>query len=192
MKFTSIFVGAFATLAAAAPAAKESQEKRNFAFGGFNQFNTGVSFGTGFDVVAVDNFAFQNLNLAYLAAFNGFQNDIFSNLVVNQALAFEPFEALFAFGADQSFLQLDHVLGLQSALILSWMGNAGVLNGVSFGGGALPLVDFGSLGGVISPASQFQLGVDETVTSQITTFVQDTGRKSQAVAGVVVAGMSRH
>lgn len=177
MKFTGLFVGALATLAAAAPATKEPAEKRNYSFGGFNQFNTGVQFGTGFDVVAVDNFAFQNLHLAYLAAFNGFQNDIFSNLIVNQALAFEPFEALFAFGADQNFLQLDHVLGLQSALILSWMGNAGVLNGVSFGGGVLPLVDFGTLGGFISPLSQFQLGVDDVVTTQITTFVQDTGRK---------------
>lgn len=176
MKFTGLFVGALATLAAAAPAAKESNEKRS-PEGGFNQFATGVQFGTGFDVVAVDNFAFQNLHLAYLAAFNGFQNDIFSNLVVSQGLAFEPFESLFAFGAGQNFLQLDHVLGLQSALVLSWMANAGVLNGVNFGGGALPLVDFGTLGGSISPLSQFQLGVDDAVTTQITTFVQDTGRK---------------
>ena len=179
MKFTGIFVGALATLAAAAPAAKESsQEKRNFSFGGFNQFNTGVQFGNGFDVLGVNNFAFQNLHLAYLAAFNGFNNDIFSNLIVNQALAFEPFEVLFNFGANQNFLQLDHVLGLQTALVLSWMGNAGLLNGVSFGGGVLPLVDFGSLGGFISPLSQFQLGgVDNVVTTQITTFVQDTGRE---------------
>ena len=176
MKFTGIFVGALATLAAAAPAAKETQEeKRNFSFGGFNQFNTGVQFGTGFDVVAVNNFRFQSLHLAYLAQFNGFSNDIFSNLIVNQALAFDPFEALFSFGNNNNFLQLDHILGLQTAHVLSWMGNAGLLNGVSFGGGVLPLVDFGSLGGFISPLSQFSLGIDDVVTTQITTFVQDSG-----------------
>lgn len=179
MKFTGLFVGALATLAAAAPAAKEVQaEKRNFSFGGFNQFNTGLQFGNEFDVVAISN-GFQNLHLAYLAGFNGFDANIFQNLVVNQALAFDPFQTLFSFGADQNFLQLDHVLGLQTALVLSWMGNAGLLNGVSFGGGVLPLVDFGTLGGFISPLSQFQLGVDDVVTTQITTFVQDHGRKSQ-------------
>ena len=177
MKFASIFLGALATLAAAAPAPAAKEEKRSFSFGGFDQVNTGVQYGTGFVVVQVHNVAFQNLHLAYLAAFNGFRNDVFSHLVVSQNLAFEPFADLFSFGGGQSFLQLDHILGLQSALILSWMGNAGLLNGASFGGGVIPLVDFGTLGGFVSPLSQFQLGVDQTVTTQITTFVQDTGRK---------------
>src|SRR5690606_34077566 len=113
MKFTSIFVGALATLAAAAPAPKEAEEKRGFSLGGFNQFATGVQFGSGFDVLGANNFAFNNLNIAYLAAFNGFRNDIFSSLIINQGLAFDPFSDLFAFGAGNQFLQLNHILGLQ-------------------------------------------------------------------------------
>lgn len=182
MKFASIFLGALATLVAAAPA---NEEKRAITFGGFDQFNTGVQYGTGFDVVKVDNFAFQDLHIAYLAAFNGFRNDIFSHLVVSQNLAFEPFAELFSFGGGQGFLQLDHILTLQSALILSWMGNAGLLNGASFGGGVIPLIDFGTLGGFVSPLSQFKLGVDQAVTTQITTFVQDTGRKFLSTNGAI-------
>ncbi|SPO00087.1 uncharacterized protein DNG_02939 [Cephalotrichum gorgonifer] len=175
MKFSGLFVGALATLAAAAPAPKE--DKRSFTAGGFNQFNTGLQFGTGFDIAGVNNFGFQNLQLAYLAGFNGFRNDIFSQLIINQNLAFDPFVDLFGFvgGQNANFLQLDHILGLQSALVLSWLGNNGLINGVNFAGGAIPLIDFGSLGGFISPLSQFQLGVDQVVTTQITSFVQDTG-----------------
>jgi hypothetical protein len=175
MKFTSIFVGALATLAAAAPAPKEAEEKRSFLSGGFNQFSTGLQFGNGFDVLGANNFAFNNLNIAYLAAFNGFQNNIFSNLIVNQGLAFDPFADLFNFGAGQNFLQLNHILGLQSALVFSWLGNAGLINGVNFAGGAVPFLDFGNLGGFISPFSQFNLGIDQVITTQITSFVDGTG-----------------
>lgn len=180
MKFASIFLGALATLASAAPTA---EEKRALTPGGFDQFNTGVQYGTSFDVATVNNFTFQNLHLAYLAAFNGFRSDVFSQLVVSQNLAFEPFAEVFSLGGGQGFIQLNHILTLQSALVVSWMANAGLLNGASFGGGAIPLIDFGTLGGFVSPLSQFKLGVDQAVTTQITTFVQNTGRKFWTTAG---------
>lgn len=185
MKFTSIFVGALATLAAAAPAPAQevAQEKRGLALGGFNQFATGAQFGSGFDVLGANNFAFNNLNIAYLAAFNGFRNDIFSSLVLNNNLAFDPFAELFSFGANNQFLQLNHILSLQSALVLSWLGNIGLTSNLSFGGGIIPLVDFGSLGGFVSPFSQFNLGIDQVIQAQITSFVQPSGLFSNGGVG---------
>lgn len=185
MKLSAIFAGALATLAAAAPAQKEVEARSsNLHLGGFNQFNVGQQFGNGFDKGLANNFAFQNLNLAYLAAFNGFQNDQFSHLIVNQGLAFDPFSSIFGFGNDQQFLQLDHILQMQTALIFGWLSNAGLINQVNFGGGVAPLLDFGSLGQHISPLSQFQLGVDQVVTTQITSFVQDTGLFSGLGGGI--------
>ncbi|PKS09250.1 hypothetical protein jhhlp_003864 [Lomentospora prolificans] len=177
MKFTSIFVGTLATLAAAAPApAKEvTEEKRSLALGGFNQFNTGLQFGSGFDVLSANNFAFNNLNLAYLAAFNGFNPVSFGNAITVNSLAFDPFAEIFGFGANNQFLQLNHILSLQSALIVSWLGNIGLTSNLNFGGGVIPLIDFGSLGGFVSPFSQFNLGIDQVIQTQITSFVQPTG-----------------
>ncbi|CAI4210885.1 unnamed protein product [Parascedosporium putredinis] len=132
MKFTSIFVGTLATLAAAAPV-KE--------------------FGSGFDVLGANNFGFNNLALAYLAKFNGFNTAGFGNLITANSLAFDPFAELFAFGNNNQFLQLNHILTLQNALVLSWLSNIGLASNLNFAGGVVPLLDFGNLNGFISPSA---------------------------------------
>lgn len=175
MKFTSIFVGTLATLAAAAPVKEVAEEKRGFSLGGFNQFSTGLQFGSGFDVLGANNFGFNNLALAYLAKFNGFNTAGFGNLITANSLAFDPFAELFAFGNNNQFLQLNHILTLQNALVLSWLSNIGLASNLNFAGGVVPLLDFGNLNGFISPFSSFPLGIDSVVQTQITSFVGNSG-----------------
>jgi len=184
MKLSTVFVGALATLAAAAPA-KVEEEKRNVGgFGGgldalalggvaglgsvpfFGQANiVGNVFNAGL-VNQFNNFAIANQPLAILAATNGFSHQSLFTLF-DLSLGVNGLNGIFNLGAG-GFLDIGSILQLQSLFTFQWLINSfgnelffGNANFLGFGGLAFPQLNFGGLAGAgIGLQTQFPVNLD--------------------------------
>lgn len=166
MKLSTVFVGALATLVAAAPAKVEEEKRSGFgadafglgnaaAFGGLNNlgfFGQSNVLGNVFNQGLVSNFNSFNVlnpNVAFLLGNNGFQfNALFS--IFDLSLGANSFQNIFTLGAG-NFIDVNTLLQIQTALTFQWLLNSFgsqlffQQNFAGFGGLSFPQINFGGL-----------------------------------------------
>lgn len=161
MKFSTVFAGALATIASAAPTTTTTDltaaaEKRG-----------------AFDASSLNNLAFNSLNLGYLNAINSLNVNQLQQLAVNNNLNALAFQSLFS----ASSFSVDNILQLQQLQTLLQLQQLGVFNNaaVDLSGLNLQVLQLGLVQGV----GAFDLGslVDASLVPQITTVVQQQQQK---------------
>jgi hypothetical protein len=150
MKASTIFVGALAAFASAAPTA--TTEKR-----------------AQLDLNAFNQFSFANQDLQYLNAINGFDLQAFAQLSAFNNLNIGGFESLFS---NNNAFDLNALLQLQQVALLSQLGGQGV-----FGNFDLSSLNLGGLNlGIVDSIGGFDLGsiIDASLLPQIQSVIQST------------------
>jgi hypothetical protein len=153
MKASTIFVGALAAVASAAPTTvTTTAEKR----------------GQAIDLNAFNQFGFANQNLQYFNAINTFNLQAFEQLGAFNNLNIGNFQGLFA----NNVFDLNSLLQLQQVALLSQLGGLGV-----FGNFDLSSINLGGLNlGLVNSISSFDVSslIDVNLVPQIQSVIQQT------------------
>ncbi|KAI1393960.1 uncharacterized protein F4822DRAFT_31850 [Hypoxylon trugodes] len=150
MKFSTIFVGALAAVASAAPTSTATEKRASV------------------DIAAFNNFGFANQDLQYLLAINGFNLQAFAQLAAFNNLNIGGFQSLFS----NNVFDVNALLQLQQIALLSQLGGLGIFGNFDLGALQLNVFDLGLIGGV----GGFDISsiIDQALVPQIQTVIQQT------------------
>ncbi|KAI1176776.1 hypothetical protein F4777DRAFT_241236 [Nemania sp. FL0916] len=150
MKASTIFVGALAAIASAAPTATEPEKRTVVDLSTFNQFS------------------FVNQDLQYFNAINGFNLQAFEQLASFNNLNIGVFQGLFV----NNVFDINSLLQLQQVALLSHLGSLGAFSNFDLSTIQLSSMNFG----LVTNLSGFNVGslIDVSLRPQIQTIIQQT------------------
>ncbi|KAI1356580.1 hypothetical protein F5Y01DRAFT_309989 [Xylaria sp. FL0043] len=157
MKASTIFVGALAAVASAAPATTTTEKRGSVDLNAFNQF------------------AFANQNLQYFNAINLFDLQAFEQLAAFNNLNIAGFEGLFS----NNVFDINSLLQLQQVALLSQLGSLGVFSNFDLSSLSLGGIDLG----LVSSLGGFDVSsiIDASLVPQIQAVIQQTQISSVVV-----------
>lgn len=153
MKFSTIFVSAFAALASAAPATRATSDVEPRTF----------------DASSLNNFAFNSLDFGYLSAINSIDFNLLAQLASVNGLNLNGFSNVFS----NNVFDLNTLLQLQQIQMLVQLQSLGVLSGFQLNTLVLSPLNLGlinSIGGI--NLGQF---VDQSLVTQLQGVVSQSG-----------------
>lgn len=157
MRFSTIFTGAFAALATAAPVTESpAAEKR------------GV-----FNAAQLNGLGFNSLDLSYLNVINSFDLGLLQQLSVQNNFNSLAFESLFS----SNVFNVNSILQLQQLQVLLQLGQLGVFNTFDLGSLQLELLQLG----LVSNVGAFDLSslIDASLVPQIQAIASQQGKLLQ-------------
>ncbi|KAI0872666.1 hypothetical protein GGS24DRAFT_427333 [Hypoxylon argillaceum] len=150
MKASTIFVGALAAFATAAPTTTTPEKRTSVDLSAFNQFG------------------FANQNLQYFNAINAFDLQAFEQLAAFNNLNIGGFESLFS----SNVFDLNSLLQLQQIALLSQLGGLGVFSNFDLSSLQLGGLNFG----LVNSLSSFDFSslIDASLVPQLQAVIQQT------------------
>ncbi|KAI1132021.1 hypothetical protein F5Y10DRAFT_15752 [Nemania abortiva] len=150
MKASTIFVGALAAIASAAPTTTPVEKRTSVDLNAFNQFS------------------FANQNLQYFNAINAFDLQAFEQLAAFNNLNIGGFQSLFT----GNVFDINALLQLQQIALLSQLGGLGVFSNFDLSSLQLGGLNFG----LVNSLSGFDISslIDASLAPQIQQVIQQT------------------